>query len=127
MKKSIKAALTQVGVMFMIAGAATVLHKTGVIDEDTTTRVLMVTIGLLIAWQSNATPKEAPTASARRRAINRLTGWAFFMSGLAYAGIWIFAPIGPATVWSMVPLLLAGAAVISVCLSTRNRAVKVAD
>lgn len=77
MKKSIKAALTQVGVMFMIAGAATVLHKTGVIDEDITTRVLMVTIGLLIAWQSNATPKEAPTASAKRRAINRLTGWAF--------------------------------------------------
>lgn len=127
MKKPIKAALVQVGVTFAIAAVATVLHKTGYIDQDTTTRTLMITIGLLTAWQSNATPKEAPTASPRKRAINRLTGWAFFLSGLAYAGIWLFAPIGPAAIWSMIPILGAGLAVIGYCLSTRNGSPKAAD
>lgn len=127
MKKSTRAALTQVGVTFVIAAVATVFHKTGVIDQDTTTRVLMVTIGLLTAWQSNATPKEQPTASARKRAVNRLTGWAFVISGLAYAAIWMFAPIGPAAIWSMIPILMAGAAVIAFCLSTRSRTAKAAD
>lgn len=127
MKKSIKSALMQVGVTFVIAATATVLHKTGVIDKDTTTRTLMITIGLLTAWQSNATPKEEPTASARKRAINRLTGWAFFISGIAYAAIWLLAPINVASVWSMVPILGAGLAVVSYCLSTRTRSVKAAD
>lgn len=127
MKKSIKAALVQVGVTFAIAAVATVLHKTGVIDQDTTTRVLMVWIGLLTAWQSNTTPKETPTASARKRAVNRLTGWAFVISGLTYSAIWLFAPIGPAAVWSMIPIALAGVTVITYCLSTRNRSAKAAD
>lgn len=127
MKKSIKSALMQVGAMFVVAATATVLHKTGFISKDLTTRVLMASIGLLTAWQSNATPKEAPTASARKRAINRLTGWAFFVSGLAYTGIWMFAPIDVANLWSIVPILGAGVAVISYCLSTRNRAAKAAD
>ena len=127
MKKSIKAALMQAGVILGVAVVATVLHKTGYISQDTTMRVLMISIGLLIAWQSNATPKAEPTASARKRAINRLTGWAFMLSGLAYAAIWAFLPIGPANPVSMVAIAAAGVTVLLYCLLTRGGRTKVAD
>lgn len=127
MNKSIKSALIQAGVTLGVAVVATALRKAGVIDKDTTIRVLMITIGLVIAWQSNATPKAEPTASPRRRAINRLTGWAFVLSGLGYAAIWAFMPIGPANPWSMVAIALAGVTVLVYCLSTRNRPAKAAD
>jgi hypothetical protein len=106
---------------------ATVLHKTGFITQDTTTRVLMITIGLVIAWQSNATPKADPLASARVRAANRLSGWAFVLSGLGWAAIWAFVPIGPAAPLSMIPIAIAGLTVFAYCLLTRNRSAKAAD
>lgn len=127
MKKSIKSALMQVGATFVIAVVATVFHKTGVISQDTTTRVLMITVGLVIAWQSNATPKQAPTASNPARAVSRLSGWAFVLSGLGYAAVWAFAPIGPAALLSMIPLGIAALTVLVYCLSIRDRSAKVAD
>jgi hypothetical protein len=127
MKKSIKSALVQAGAVLAVAIVATVLHKTGYISQDTTTRVLMISIGLVIAWQSNATPKAEPTASPRKQAINRLTGWAFMLSGLGYAAIWAFMPIGPANPWSMIVIGAAGVTVLVYCLTTRGRSAKIAD
>ena len=127
MKKTTKAALVQAGTILAVAVVATVLHRTGVISQDTTTRVLMISLGLLFAWQSNATPKTAPTASARMRAVNRLSGWAFVIAGLGWAAIWAFVPVGPAAALSMIAIAIAALAVLGYCLSTRNRPTKAAD
>lgn len=127
MKKSIKSALMQAGVTLAVAVVATVLRKTGVIDKDTTIRVLMITIGLVIAWQSNALPKALPIGSARSQAYKRLSGWAFVLSGLAYAAAWAFAPMDMAAALSMAPMAIAMVTVFVVCTSNRIGSTKVAD
>lgn len=127
MKKSIKSALLQAGVTLGVAVVATVLHKTGAIDKDTTTRALMITIGLVIAWQSNAIPKALPIGNARSQAYKRLSGWAFVLSGLAYAAAWAFAPMDMAATLSMAPMGIAMVTVFVVCMSNRIGSTKVAD
>lgn len=127
MKKSIKSALMQAGATLAVSVVAVALRKAGVIDKDASTRIAMMMIGLVIAWQSNATPKAAPLASARRRALDRVSGWAFVLSGLGYTAIWAFAPMASAPFLSMVPIATAGLTVLAYCLSTRDRSAKVTD
>jgi hypothetical protein len=119
MTKSIKSALMQAGATLAVALVATVLHKTGVISQDATTRVVMIAIGLVLAWQSNAIPKALPIRSARSQAYKRLSGWAFVLSGLAFAAAWAFAPIEMAATLSMAPVAVAMVTVFVVCLSNR--------
>jgi len=127
MKSSIKSALLQAGTTLAVALAATVLHRTGVITQDTTTRVVMITIGLVVAWQSNAVPKSLPIGSARSQAYKRLSGWAFVLSGLAFAAVWAFAPMDHAATLSMAPMLIAMVTVFVVCLSNRASSTRAAD
>lgn len=127
MNRSIKSALLQAGVTLGVAVAATMLHKAGVISQDLTTRLVMVTIGLVIAWQSNALPKALPIGSARSQAYKRLSGWAFVLSGLAYAAAWAFAPMDMAATLSMAPMAVALVTVFVVCMSDRIGPRKAAD
>lgn len=127
MKRSIKSALLQAGVTLGVAVVTTILHKTGVISQDLTTRVVMITIGLVIAWQSNALPKALPIGSARSQAYKRLSGWAFVLSGLAYAAAWAFAPMDMAATLSMAPMAIAMVTVFVVCMSNRIGSTKAAD
>ena len=47
-------------------------------------------------WQASA------RALAREQSVLRLSGWSMTLGGLAYAGLWAFAPLGFANVASMV-------------------------
>jgi len=127
MNKAIKSGLLQAGATLAVAVVATVLQRTGVISQDTTVRVLMATIGLVVAWQSNAVPKSLPVRSARSQAYKRLSGWAFVLSGLAFTAVWAFAPMDVAATLSMAPMLIAMVTVFVVCLSNRIGRAKVAD
>jgi hypothetical protein len=127
MNRTIKSGLLQAGTTLAIAVVATVLHRTGVISKDTTVRVLMITIGLVVAWQSNAVPKSLPIGSARAQAYKRLSGWSFTLSGLAFAAVWAFAPMEIATTLSMAPMLIAIVTVFVVCMSNRIGSTKLTD
>lgn len=75
-----------------LALAATLAKQLGLIDQDTVLRLVLGSNGLMIAHFGNRAPKKvAPSAVAQQ--IARVSGWSFVLSGLAYTGLWIFAPI----------------------------------
>lgn len=83
------------GVFFAIA----IGRGTGLIEGDFSTRLAPAMMGLLVAICGNALPKVArriemtrETASAYASA-DRLAGFALVVAGIAYAGIWLFAPL----------------------------------
>ncbi|GAB2497559.1 hypothetical protein GCM10027084_08320 [Pseudoxanthomonas sangjuensis] len=107
--KNIRAALVIAGVQIGGALLLTFLRKQGVIDGETTTRGVMVLIGLGLAAYGNRMPKSlegppppSPGLAATRQAVQRVGGWAMTLAGLAYAGLWAFASRDVALVGSLV-------------------------
>jgi hypothetical protein len=105
----------------MIGAALAIVYasKAHLIDGDAGTRTVMAIIGLALVHQANAIPK-AVLRSERARSMRRLSGYAFFLSGLAYAAIWAFAPIGVAADASMIAVGAAMILVIGACLLSRT-------
>jgi hypothetical protein len=98
-----------------------VAQKTGLISPDGGTRGSMVIFSLIIAYYGNVIPKVI-VRSERALAARRFAGWAFAMSGLASAALWIAAPRDIATTAS---IALIGSAIVLVfgyCLISRRRA-----
>lgn len=122
MKPAVKFALLSSGLLLAVSVAATVAHKTGLIDQDTTTRILMVAVGVMMTTYSSRGPKDAISRTARGIAIQRFTGWAFVIASLAWIAVWLVAPVSEASVYSMAPILLAGVAVLVRCLTGRAKA-----
>jgi hypothetical protein len=108
-----------------VALVASAARKAGVIDQDTTTRVVIGLNGLMVAWFGNRLPKAiAPNAAIREA--KRIGGWSMVLSGLVYAVLWAFAPI-PVAVAGGCAAILAGIAVtFGYCLSLRGRTDEVA-
>lgn len=109
-----------VGIVFL-ALVATFVRRLGYIDADTVTRVVIGANGLMIAWFGNRLPKAfVPIASARR--LRRIAGWSLVLSGLAYAGLWTFAPIPVAVAGGSAAVLAGIAVTVGNCLSLRTKA-----
>ena len=78
------------------------------IGPDAARRIMQVTIGLILAVYSNLMPKDvgpwraSAAAVARTQAALRVGGWSLTLAGLAYAGLWAFAPLAFADVASTV-------------------------
>ena len=109
------------GSIVALALGATLARKLGYVDADTVTRLVIGTNGLMIAWYGNRMPK-ALAPSNRARQLARVGGWSMVLSGLAYAGLWAFAPI-PIAIAGGCAVILAGMAVtVSYALSLRSRA-----
>ncbi|RYE08411.1 MAG: hypothetical protein EOP22_13635 [Hyphomicrobiales bacterium] len=104
-RKTIRDALILAGAMLVGTLALTVANKAlGWIDSDTTTRGVMVLIGLMLVVTGNGMPKkqEGPPSQtigdlATRQAILRVGGWAMLLGGLVWIALWIFAPRDIAT------------------------------
>lgn len=111
------------------AGAAAVatFSKGEIISMDTATRLSMIMIGLVLAYQGNVTPKSLPVLSARQQAYKRLSGRLFALSGLAFAAFWALAPLDLAAPLSMAPVAITMVTVFVVCLSNRVGPTKPAD
>ena len=80
-------------------------------------------IGLMVAWMGNRLPKTfVPNASARR--FRRFAGWSLALSGLAYAGLFAFAPLPVAYSAGPIAILggLAATAVYGLTLRGRGKA-----
>lgn len=99
-RKNIRSALILAGAVLVGTLLLTVAHKPfGLIDSETTTRGVMVIIGLMLAVIGNSMPKkqEGPPAQSvgeisLRQSITRVGGWAMLLGGLIWAGLWAFAP-----------------------------------
>ena len=121
MKKQLIADLTWgIGIVVLALGA-TYARKLGYIEGETVTRLVLGATGLMIAWFGNRMPKTF-VPSARARQAQRVGGWSMALSGLAYAGLWAFAPFDVALIGGCGAILVGIAVTVGYCLSVRDRA-----
>ena len=118
--KEIKAGLAWGGAVLVLACCAVLARKLGYIDSDTVTRLVLGANGLMIAWHGNRIPKRvAPSAQARR--VQLVAGSSMALSGLVYAGLWVFAPISVAMTVGTGAIFAGIAATFSYCLLLRSK------
>ena len=121
MKKQLIADLSWgVGIVVLALGA-TYARKLGYIEAETVTRLVLGATGLMVAWFGNRMPKTF-VPSTRARQAQRVGGWSMALSGLAYAGLWAFAPFDVALIGGCSAILVGIAVTIGYCLSVRDRA-----
>ena len=104
-----------------LALAATFARKQGLVDAAMVDRIVMGSIGLMVAWFGNQMPKRF-VPSARARQAQRVAGWSMALSGLIYAGFWVAAPKDVAVIGGSLAVLLGIAVTMAYCLSLRNKA-----
>ncbi len=91
-------ALSLLTLVLAMAGAAAA-RETGLVDPDTGKRLAAAVMGLMIAACGNFLPKIVRSLAAGREtaaafaAADRSAGVVFLLTGLAFAAIWLFAPI----------------------------------
>jgi hypothetical protein len=95
----------------LFLGTAAALHYAQAIDligPDAARRTIQVMSGLILAAYANLMPKDvgpwraSTRAMAKGQSALRVGGWSMTLAGLAYAGLWAFAPLGFANVTSMI-------------------------
>jgi hypothetical protein len=98
-----------VAVLFLASAAALKYAQSiDLIGPDTARRTTQVIVGLMLAAYANLMPKDvgrwraSALAAARAQSALRVGGWSMTLAGLAYAGLWAFAPLGFANVASTV-------------------------
>jgi len=127
-----------VAVAILVMASAAVLRYAqgaGLIEEDAARRTMQVMIGLILAAYANLMPKDvgpwqaSALAVARAQSTLRVGGWSMTLAGLAYAGLWAFAPLGFVNLASMVVVASAmvimmgyGAWALVACRSKRTAA-----
>ncbi|HEY5721902.1 MAG TPA: hypothetical protein VIT45_06225 [Allosphingosinicella sp.] len=97
--------------LFLLAAAGLrYAAGSGMLAEETATRVIMALTGLGLAAYANIMPKQlgrarrSPAAEARAQSALRFGGWALTLAGLAYAFLWGFAPLSIARAAAMTVL-----------------------
>jgi len=114
-------ALAWAGGIIALALCASFARRLGYVDSDTGLRVVLGVNGLIVAWYGNRMPKKfVPSARARQAA--RVGGWSMVLSGVAYALLWIFAPIQVALLAGSALLVAAVAVTFGYCLALRAKA-----
>jgi hypothetical protein len=100
-----------VAVAMLFLGSAAALsyaQRVDLIGPETARRTMQVIVGLILAAYANLMPKDvgrwraSAVAVARAQSALRVGGWSMTLAGLAYAGLWAFAPLGFANVASIV-------------------------
>lgn len=121
MNRDVVGSLIWAGGIIGLALAARWALGQELIDADTTSRIVLVAIGLMIAWYGNRTPKSF-VPSARARQARRVAGWSLAISGLIYAAAFAFAPMDVALILGCGSVALGIAVTFLYCLSLRGRA-----
>jgi uncharacterized membrane protein len=107
MKHEIRRALWTAGALIGVALLLKWMSNTGAINGDVSERLIQVAIGVVLVVTANFVPKQLSKISedgcepSRRQSLQRFTGWAFVLAGIAYAIIWIAAPMDVAFVASV--------------------------
>lgn len=106
--------------IIVLALIATLARQQGVIDADAATRIIMGSIGLMLAWFGNRMPKQfVPDRNAKQAA--RIGGWSMALSGIVYACLWVFAPFQVAVVGGCAAVLIGIAVTFAYCLALRSK------
>ncbi len=121
MKTDIKSSLAMAGGIIVLALAASFARGQGWIHPDTVTRIVLCAIGLMLAWIGNRMPKTI-MPGVRAAQVNRVGGWSLAISGLIYAGFWIFAPIDVAVIGGCAAVVLGMAVTFVYCWAGRDKA-----
>ena len=106
-------ALVLAAAMLALAAGLRYAETVGWLTGDAARRAMQVLIGLGLAAYANVMPKQLGRASASARvaaqtqAALRVGGWSMMLAGLAYAGLWAFAPLTVADIASMVVVIAA--------------------
>ena len=114
MNKDLRGSLLWAFGLIALGLGSTFARKLGYIGQDEVTRIVMGATGLMVAWYGNRMPKGF-VADASVRKVTRIGGWSIALSGLAYAGLWIFAPLDRALLLGCAAV--AGGIVITVVYS----------
>ena len=121
MNKDLVGSLAWAGGIIVLALGATLARRLGYVDGETVTRLVVGANGLMIAWYGNRMPKVVvPVHEAWRAA--RVGGWSMVLSGLTYAGLWMFAPMQTAIIGGCGAVLIGIAVTVGYCLALRDRA-----
>lgn len=121
MNREITGSLIWAGGLIAVAVGASLAREQGYVDGDTVTRIVLGLTGLMIAWYGNRMPKTfVPDVQVRKA--QRVGGWAMALSGLVYAGLWIFAPMPVALIGGCGAIIAGMAVTFGYCLSLRSRA-----
>ena len=121
MNKDVINSLAWGGGIVALALAASLARNLGHIDQETTLRIVLGATGLMIASFGDRIPKTF-VAGANAKKAQRVTAWAMVLSGLVYAGAFIFAPIATAIMVGCGAVILGLAVSIGYCLTLRGRA-----
>lgn len=112
-KDSIYYAVAGAALMVGLALAISTMRALGLLDQGDSSlalRLFGTFNGAVLVFYGNVVPKRLvrydPGAAdpGRKAALLRFSGWVFVLAGLAHIAIWLFAPIGRAALWSMVPV-----------------------
>jgi hypothetical protein len=105
--------LAYAGGLLLTAALLRWAEEAGLVSGEAGRRIVQVTIGFGGALYGNAMPKMITSAitSVRKASLNqavlRTGGWSMTLAGLAYAGLWAFAPLAFARVASMLVIIAA--------------------
>lgn len=107
MTKRLGWAIALAGFILGSAFALRYAEAAGMIGADGARRAMQVLIGLMLAGYANLMPKQlgrprgTPRAEAAAQAVLRVGGWSLTLAGVAYAGLWAFAPLNVADIAGM--------------------------
>lgn len=121
MKKDLFNSLAWGGGIVALALAASAARNLGYIDQETTLRIVLGATGLTIASFGNRIPKTFVPGVGARKA-QRVAAWSMVLSGLVYAGAFVFASLSTAVVVGCGAVILGMAVTLGYCLSLRSRA-----
>ena len=92
MIKDVANSLMWGGGIVVLALIASTARAHGLIDHETTMRIVLGATGLMVVAFGNRIPKAFSNSEGARKA-KRVAGWSMVISGLIYAGAFIFAPM----------------------------------
>lgn len=121
MKQELIGALAWAGTMFALTLGAVFARRLGYIDRDMVTRLVTGPIGLWMAWHGNRIPKNV-VPNARAGQAQRVAAWSLVLSGLVYAGLFVFAPLQVAATVGSGAVLAGVAVTFGYCFSLRDKA-----
>jgi len=117
-KKELALGLAWGGGIVALALAMVLARRLGYVEGETVTRFVIGANGLMVAWYGNRLPKTF-VPDARAREARRVAAWSQVLSGLAYVGLWAFAPL-PVAIWGGMAVIVAGLVVtIGYCVTLR--------
>ncbi|WP_269514955.1 ammonium transporter [Brevundimonas subvibrioides] len=122
MNKDLINSLAWGGGVVVLALCASLARHQGYIDQDTTLRIVLGGTGLMIVSFGNRIPKTFTPGAGARKA-QRVAGWSMVLSGLIYAGAFVFAPLSTAVLIGCGAVIAGIAVTFGYCLSLRARAI----